>query len=131
MVVGLLRRLAPGLCALVALLVVELPTVAHAATITVTTSADELTNNGQCSLREAIRNANADSAVQPDCIAGSGADTITLPAGTYRLTIGGTGNNAGDLDLTASVTISGAGPERTIVDGTAMSPRDRVIDVAA
>src|SRR4051794_14279047 len=98
--------------------------------ITVNTTADELTTNGRCSLREAIRNANADSAAQPDCPAGSGADTIVLSAGTYALTIGGSGNNAGDLDLTASVTISRAGAAPTIVDGAGLSGGDRIIDVA-
>src|SRR5207253_7588365 len=74
---------------------------ATAATFVVTTTAD--TNDGACtvvlcSLRDAVIAANASP----------GADIITLPAGTYTLTIGGRGENAaatGDLDITGPVTI--------------------------
>jgi CSLREA domain-containing protein len=102
---------------------------ARAASMTVTTTTDELTTNGQCSLREALRNANTDTAVQPDCTAGSGADTITVPSGAYLLILGGAGNTAGDLDLTDDVTIVGAGPGRTVVDAGGLTPRDRVFDI--
>src|SRR5262245_22662498 len=51
------------------------------AAITVNTSDDELNNDGDCSLREAIQAANGNLAVDT-CGAGSGDDTITLPAGT-------------------------------------------------
>jgi CSLREA domain-containing protein len=55
-------------------------------TITVTTTANTIASDGQCSLREAIINANNDAATHPDCAAGSGADTIVLAAGaTYTL----------------------------------------------
>lgn len=60
--------------------------VAHAATFTVNSTADAVdaalgdgvcaTAGGQCTLRAAIQEANALA----------GADTITLPAGTYILT---------------------------------------------
>src|SRR2546423_7719803 len=68
--------------------------VALAATIQVTTSNDEINVNGQCSLREAIRNANLNSqGGSIDCLAGSGPDTITFAAGTdgnpITLTIAG------------------------------------------
>src|SRR5215475_4794570 len=64
---------------------------ATAATITVTTSNPNIAADGQCSLIEAIVNANNDAATFPDCPAGSGADTISLPAGsTITLT---TANN--------------------------------------
>ncbi|MGE3913458.1 MAG: choice-of-anchor Q domain-containing protein [Chloroflexota bacterium] len=111
-----------------------LPRPAVASTITVTTVADELITNGECSLREAIRNANADAALHPDCPAGSGADTISLPNGLYTLTISGRGEDgsaSGDLDLTGTMTIIGAGTARTIVEaGPESSIRiDRVFDV--
>jgi len=63
---------------------------AYAATITVNSTADNLTaSDGNCTLREAIRNANSNSdTTSGDCTAGSGADIITLPANTYTLTIG-------------------------------------------
>src|SRR5512146_1431246 len=89
-------------------------TPVHAATFTVTKTTD--TNDGvcnaDCSLREAISAANASP----------GADTITLPAGTYQLTLanaGGTNedNNAtGDLDVLDSLTIQGAGSGSTIIE---------------
>jgi hypothetical protein len=54
--------------------------VATAATITVTTSNPNIASDGQCSLIEAIVNANNDVATHPDCPPGSGSDTIVLPA---------------------------------------------------
>ena len=72
-----------------------------------------------CSLRAAIMEANALA----------GADTITVPAGTFTLTIAGSGENAsatGDLDITENVTITGAGSGSTIIDGGAL---DRVLQV--
>lgn len=53
------------------------PLPAYAAsTIIVTTIADNTTTDTFCSLREAINNANSDAATSPDCITGSGNDTI-------------------------------------------------------
>ena len=66
---------------------------------------------GQCSLREAISEANA----------AAGVDTITVPAGTYTLTItnatanGENANATGDLDITDGVNIVGAGSATTII----------------
>src|SRR5262249_55620890 len=58
---------------------------AYANTITVTTTADDVTGNGNCTLREAIQAATPAAAVDA-CPAGSGADTIALAAGaTYTL----------------------------------------------
>jgi CSLREA domain-containing protein len=96
---------------------------AHAATFTVTRLDDPTPGacDSDCSLREAVRAANA----------GSGSDTIVLPAGRFRLTLGGAGEDAaatGDVDLTKSVTITGAGARLTTVDGAAT---DRVFDVQA
>jgi CSLREA domain-containing protein len=93
-------------------LALQLAPPAYAALIVVTTTVDELNNDGDCSLREAIRAANADAAVDT-CVAGSGADVITLPAGTYTLTIAGeeTAASAGDLDITDDLSISGAGAD--------------------
>ncbi len=96
------------------------PRPAFAASFTVTKTAD--TNDGvcdsDCSLREAISAANA----------APGADTITVPAGTYLLTLANAGglnedNNAtGDLDVLDSVTIQGAGSGSTIIEaGTTTS----------
>src|SRR3954452_13243768 len=101
---------------------------ALAATITVNTTDDSLAADGKCSLREAVNAANADAG--GDCVAGSGSDTIALPAGTFKLTIAGASEDAnatGDLDLASTITIAGAGAGATIVDGNHV---DRVFDVA-
>ena len=74
------------------------------------------------SLRDAIAQANASTE----------ADTITLEAGTYNLTVTGDGDTLGDLDLTDTaykITIFGAGAGQTIIDASALS--DRVFDVAS
>ena len=65
---------------------------------------------GLCTLRAAIMEANANVNVF----------NISVPAGTYTLTIGGSGENeamTGDLDITSKLTIFGAGRDRTIIDG--------------
>jgi CSLREA domain-containing protein len=93
-----------------------------ATTFVVTKTAD--TNDGacnatNCSLRDAIIAANASP----------GADIITLPAGTYVLTIPGAPEDmaaTGDLDILDDLTINGAGAATTIVDGGAL---DRVFQV--
>jgi uncharacterized repeat protein (TIGR01451 family)/CSLREA domain-containing protein len=77
--------------------------------------------NNRCSLRSAIIAANNLA----------GADTITLPAGTYNLTLPGNGigvDNTGDLDITDSLTIDGGTePIGTIIDAGQI---DRVFDIS-
>ncbi|NJN98417.1 MAG: CSLREA domain-containing protein, partial [Anaerolineales bacterium] len=112
---------------LIAALVLIAPPV-QAATITVNTTADENNNDGDCSLREAIIAANEDRAVS-GCPAGSGADTIRLPAGNYVLTLAGTSEDAaltGDLDISEDVTINGAGRANTTIDANGL---DRVFSI--
>jgi CSLREA domain-containing protein len=109
--------------------------VAHAATIVVNTTDDELNSDGDCSLREAIHAANIDTAVS-GCAAGDGADTITLPAGYYTLTIPGTdeeNNVTGDLDINSYLTINGDGEGSTIIQAGTNSTNgiDQVLDVHA
>jgi uncharacterized repeat protein (TIGR01451 family) len=69
-------------------------------------------DGNQCTLRAAVMQAN-DS---------TGADTITLPAGTYELSIAkppaeDTNDAVGDLDVTQDLTIVGAGSGVTLVTG--------------
>ena len=75
----------------------------------------------ECSIRAAIQEANA--------LAGHQA--MSVPAGTYSLGIAGAGEGlgaAGDLDITSDVTIVGAGPNSTIIDGGGL---DRVFEFHA
>ena len=101
---------------------------ALATTIGVTTTADEYGAGATCSLREAIQASNADAPFG-GCPAGSGSDVITLPAGTYLLSIPGSGEDAnatGDLDITSDVSMRGAGTARSVIDAAEF---DRVLDV--
>ena len=113
---------------LVGIVLAASPANAEAA-IAVTTNADENGAGPSCSLREAVRSANTDTAFG-GCTAGSGADTITIPAGTYVLATPGSGEDAaaqGDLDLTGPTTIVGAGTGSTVIDGADL---DRVFELA-
>jgi CSLREA domain-containing protein len=70
-----------------------------------------LTGANTCTLRAAVQEANAVD----------DHNVIEVPAGTYELGALGAGEDAaatGDLDITAPVTIAGAGAAATIVDGT-------------
>jgi CSLREA domain-containing protein len=107
---------------------------AWAATITPTVTTDDLTVNGNCTLREAVQAASGNGVVD-QCTAGEAAapDTIVLSQPLYNLTHTGTNDNSnltGDLDVFLNVagplTIAGHGLEATIDGGNA----DRVIDVA-
>ncbi len=92
---------------------------AHASTtINVTTTADELNADGDCSLREAVAAANYDVAIDA-CPAGSGNDTIQVPAGTYAIQSQNPGPPASHnpLLLIGNVTLQGAGAGSTILVG--------------
>ena len=124
---GNLRVRAGSLAAVAWLTAVTLP--AGAATFTVASTADQVdaipgdgicaAGGGACTLRAAIMEANAIP----------GSDTVNLPAGTFRLFPTGTNEDAGergDLDVTESLTVAGAGVDQTIIDG---SGADRVFDL--
>ncbi|MFW6135408.1 MAG: Calx-beta domain-containing protein [Chloroflexota bacterium] len=130
----ILTRVVALLLALTCLYAGPIP-AAHAATIVVNTTDDELNTDSDSSLREAIQAANTDTAVS-GCTAGSGADTITLPAGLYTLTIAGTNeedNGTGDLDITDRLTINGDGEGISIIQAGTNSTNgiDRVLDIRA
>ena len=76
--------------------------------------------DGGVSLREAIIVAGNDASV----------DLVTLPSGTYQLTIAGDEDAglAGDLDLQGNVSIQGAGSGTTIIEQTTS---DRVFQLAS
>lgn len=101
------------LLAAVALLLALRPTAAGAAAIAVDNGAVAIAADGQCSLSEAIINAN-DGAIHADCAPGdpAGADTIVLPrAGLFTLTapLGEDveGDRVGLPMVTTDVTIEG------------------------
>jgi CSLREA domain-containing protein len=105
---------------------------AHASiftTFTVNTAADAIDANpgngtcataaGNCTLRAAVQEANA--------TAGEDWQTIDLPAGTYTLTITGSGDaESSDLDILDNLRIHGAGSQSTIIDGNGAS---RVLEI--
>jgi hypothetical protein len=108
-------------------------TAVQANTITVNGSGDTRANDGVCTIREAVINANNNAATWVDCAAGFGADVIKLPAGTITISIPNTPayysaeelNVKGDLDLTSSMTIDG-NPLGTTINGGAL---DRIFDI--
>ena len=90
----------------------------------VTTFDPNAVENGQCSLIEAIVNANDDAATHVDCASGAGPDTIELPAGLYALNAVhhvGNGNN-GLPSITSAVAIDGNGATVTQMARSATSP---------
>jgi uncharacterized repeat protein (TIGR01451 family) len=102
------------------------------AVITVTTTLPDVAADGQCSLIEAIENANADAASHADCAAGSGADMIELAAGaSYTLTAvhNNTGGNNGLPSITSAITVNGHGA--TIARSTEVTVTFRMFQVAA
>lgn len=118
-----------ALLAATALLLVAAPG-ASAINFEVTTTHDEAdsgacvpaSNDQDCSLREAIRAANAAAT----------DDVISVPQGTYQITLGiqDEAAAAGDFDVVdnGKLTINGAGANRTRIDGRHV---DRVFDVQA
>ena len=126
-----LRRCA-GLALALTLLATAAPS--PAAMFTVNSTADAVdavpgdgtcaTAQSVCTLRAAIMEANALM----------GADTITLPAGTFPITLTGRNEDlgaTGDFDITDDLTITGATDGMTLINGGPVSapPLDRVFDV--
>lgn len=107
-----------ALLLLCGIILVLCPGSALAATINVTPNATDTLDgaDGQCSLREAITNINNGGigTTYADCASTGayGSDTIMLPAGTYAL--------IGELDITKSLIINGAGVSSTTIDGAAL-----------
>jgi hypothetical protein len=100
---------------LAALLAFGAPLGALAATLTVNSTANTtVDSDGLCTLREAVLNANGDTETTGgDCLPGSGADVIQIPAGTYLLTSA--------LSVTDDVTLHGAGAASTKLDAQGLS----------
>lgn len=90
------------------------------AAIVVTTADDELNTDGDCSLREAVAAANADTSVDA-CAAGTGADIITFDAALAGMAIPAT-----DLMITSDVTVDGSATSGLALDGRRLG---RIADV--
>jgi CSLREA domain-containing protein len=113
-----------------------LPVAAGAATIAPNTTTDEADAGGTCSLREAVQSVNnaanfggCTATIVPNAY--GVADEIDVPAGLYKLSLAGAGedlNATGDLDLRKAVKIVGAGdsPAGTEIDADNI---DRVLDL--
>ena len=116
---------APILLALLTML--ALATGAQAKAIFVTTLADSPTGGppGTCTLRDAVRAANADDS-RGGCTEGGGEDDIVLPAGRIILSVPGVGELqavTGDLNVqNGALTVHG-NPAGTVIDGNGL---DRV-----
>src|SRR5437762_286720 len=102
----------------------------HAAVINVEGPQDSLAGAptiNHCTLRKAIINSNTNAATYPQCVGGSGIDTITFNS-PFVITFALAGANedaglTGDLDITESVIIDGGG---AIIDGANL---DRIFHI--
>ncbi len=126
---GTIRPISLALLIALAALATAGPTPAHGASFTVDATHDAVDAvpgdglcadaTGACTLRAAVMETNA----LP------GADEISLPSGTYTLSISGVGEDAaatGDLDIEDDLTI--AGGDTTVVDAGAL---DRSFHIVA
>ncbi len=115
-------------CALALLIPIRAPVLVSAAGFTVNSTLDAPDANpgdglcataaGACTLRAAIQEANATPA----------PDAISVPAGTYVLSLVGRGEDfaaTGDLDIRQPLSIAGAGAS-TVIDG---GGADRIFQV--
>ena len=98
---------------------------AHAAGIVINSLLDATAVDGNCTLREAIQNANNNVATNADCVAGSGADTITFSV-SGAITLGSALPSIGDA---TGLAMDGTGQTVTISGNNAV--RVMVIDVGA
>ena len=120
---------------MVTLLALALSSPASAGTIDVTTTVDQLDGSAPCSLREAVNTANqdVDSGGCTDTVPFRVYDTINLAASDYNLSRFGVedANASGDLDVTESLGIFGAGAGVSRIDGNGAITGDRVLQISA
>jgi len=95
-------------------------TPAYAAGIVVNSNADTVADDGVCTLREAITNANGDSQLYVtagECASGVGTDTITFDA-NYTITLAGSQLPA----VVSTIIINGKGSANTIIQASTCNP---------
>ena len=115
------RRWSSVVCLLAAVTVAQalFTGAASAATITVTTTADETNTDGQVSLREAIQSVNAGTNINGD-VSASGSygnnDTISVPSSSDHYAV-----STGELPVSKPVLIQGGGASGTIIDAAGTS----------
>ena len=105
---------------------------AHAGTISVTTTVDELNADGDCSLREAVQAANTNAPVDA-CERGrqNERDTVKLKPKNYALTIPSTDEDAnanGDLDISSGGPLTILGVEQSGASDISQAGDDRIFD---
>jgi CSLREA domain-containing protein len=93
-----------------------------AGAILVNNASDDIADDGACTLREAITNANGDSqlyASAGECATGSGDDTITF-ASNYTITVGSELPEV--TSANGAVTITGNGSANTVIQASTCNP---------
>jgi uncharacterized repeat protein (TIGR01451 family) len=98
---------------------------AVAAVISVDSAADLLTTDGECTLREAVINANDDAATHPDCAAGDGIDDTIDFAG---LTLPAIITLDGSIQIAQPLTIAGPGEADLAISGNGASRIFNIFD---
>ena len=84
-------------------------------------STDAITHGGSGTVGDPFHMSSLRGAISAANANGVGADTITLPAGTYTLSLANAGglnedaNATGDLDVNSSLTMLGSGAAGTII----------------
>ena len=120
----------PLLAALAAGALGLLAAPAGAATIRVDVTNDELNDDGDCALREAVQSANENKAISGCAKGQTSSDKIVLKGSQYTITgaVSEDDNEAGDFDVVAagSLIIEGKGPGETTVF---QSGDDRVFEL--
>lgn len=132
------------IAACVSIAVATVPTVTLATSYTVTTTDDELDgspscvtgSSTDCSLREAITLANADTSGDHTIILGEAEYQSSISTVSMSISTDNDDNDDGDFDITnttSKITIMGAGVDQTIVDGGATgdisSLEERIFEV--
>ncbi len=123
--------------AILAIVLSLIPVIAFSAIITVKSMSDEVNEDGDCSLREAILSANQNRAFDR-CEAGTGADIIEFEPRAeprlfrlFRRGIDDDTGTSGDLDITEDLTLIGLGEEETTIQlGVDRELVERIFDIA-